>query len=177
MNSNNAEVKSVKVGETLTRPISWVVDGNPEPSLRNKKGVESRQRVCIYCGNDIPITRYQNSTYCSVACRNRKNSYKWAVKTGKIKNPGVGSGGNQSEENNPMYKNGIGYFQRKAFAHYDKKCNRCDSTKNLLVHHCDKDRTNNEITNLEILCKKCHQKHHCHRNPITGKYTKGYSSP
>jgi len=72
MNSNNAEVKSVKVGETLTRSAIQIVDGNPEPSLRNKKGVESRQRVCIYCGNDIPIAKYQNSTYCSITCRNRK---------------------------------------------------------------------------------------------------------
>jgi 5-methylcytosine-specific restriction endonuclease McrA len=50
-------------------------------------------------------------------------------------------------------------------------CNRCASTKHLVAHHIDHDRTNNELSNFEILCKKCHQAHHTKRDS-QGKYTK-----
>lgn len=43
---------------------------------------------------------------------------------------------------------------------------------NLLIHHIDHDRKNNDISNLIVLCKKCHQEHHTKRDPKTGKYLK-----
>lgn len=35
-------------------------------------------------------------------------------------------------------------------------CECCKSTKNLLVHHKDHNRNNNNIENLQILCTSCH---------------------
>jgi 5-methylcytosine-specific restriction endonuclease McrA len=49
------------------------------------------------------------------------------------------------------------------------KCNRCGSKKYLLVHHKDRDRENNDDSNLEVLCKACHQKEHVVRG-TDGKF-------
>lgn len=42
----------------------------------------------------------------------------------------------------------------------DGPCERCGSTRSVLVHHRDGDYTNNKIENLERLCKSCHEKEH-----------------
>lgn len=39
-------------------------------------------------------------------------------------------------------------------------CERCFSDKFLIVHHKDENRQNNILSNLETLCRKCHQTHH-----------------
>lgn len=171
---SQAESKPFKVGETLTDNA----DGNPEPSRldsSNQACVESRQRVCIKCNNVITNKR-KGLIYCSSKCRSAYNSYKWSIKNNKFKKPGVGSGGNQEGINNHQYKNGIGNYNKLAFKNKINICNRCSSVENLLVHHIDHDRSNNELDNLEILCKRCHQKHHENRDS-SGRYTKGYSEP
>ena len=52
------------------------------------------------------------------------------------------------------------YYRKKAYSAYGKLCNRCNSDKFICVHHKDENRKNNDITNLEVLCKRCHQLHH-----------------
>lgn len=169
MNSQ-AEVKPFKVGE----PLASKVDGNPEPSrlkeILNRACVEIRRRVCIKCKGEIPEHKYSNAKYCSDKCRSAYIAYQHCLRHGKFKNPGVGSGGNQKGEKNPNYKTGIGTYSKNAFEYYGRKCNRCNSEQNLLVHHKDENRTNNSIENLEVLCKRCHQEHHCVRDTF-GKYT------
>ena len=42
-----------------------------------------------------------------------------------------------------------------------KMCDRCKRTKNLVVHHKDRNKSNNsDHTNLETLCRICHVKEH-----------------
>lgn len=166
MKTNYAEIKPPKFGETLTHNG----DGNPERSPKVRERVETRRAVCMRCNNELPKRRQK---FCSDRCANAFHSYNWRVAQGLISKPGVGSGGNQLGTSNHMYKNGITSFNKVALDHYGKKCNRCDSMKNILVHHKDADRTNNYLNNLEVLCKKCHQEHHCTRDPISGKYIKG----
>jgi 5-methylcytosine-specific restriction endonuclease McrA len=36
----------------------------------------------------------------------------------------------------------------------------CGSEEHICVHHSDEDRTNNELSNLEILCRSCHAIRH-----------------
>lgn len=166
-----AEVKPFKVGEPLTDNA----DGNTEPSSSNsleQACVETRRRVCIKCGSEIPHTKYKNAKYCSNRCRAAYLAYKSSVKKGKIKKPGVGSGGNQWAENNHRYKTGIVSYKRNTFNYKPKVCERCGAKENILVHHKDENRLNNTLDNLEVLCKKCHQHHHCNRNSKTGKYIK-----
>lgn len=165
-----AESKPSKVGELLTSDV----EDNPEPSNSENSEwacVETRRRVCIKCGNVI-IKKRKGLKFCSSKCRSAYNAYKWCIKTNKFEKPGVGSGGNQEENKNTQYKNGIGIYHKRAFSNKSLICERCSSTEKLLVHHKDEDRDNNELQNLEILCKSCHQKHHCRRD-ILGRYTKG----
>lgn len=63
------------------------------------------------------------------------------------------------------YNGGAGarYYRNLALRHYDHKCNRCGYSKCLScleVHHKDRDRSNNNLSNLEILCRNCHGEEH-----------------
>src|SRR3970282_53385 len=40
------------------------------------------------------------------------------------------------------------------------KCERCGLDEPLVVHHRNRDRTNNSPENIEILCANCHYKEH-----------------
>ena len=43
----------------------------------------------------------------------------------------------------------------------NKRCDRCKHAKNLVVHHKDRNKSNNsDLTNLETLCRSCHVKEH-----------------
>lgn len=164
-----AEVKLLKFGELLTGNA----DDNPEPSLIGNPimaCVETKQGVCIKCNNVITNSR-KGVKYCSKRCRVAHGAYRYCIKHNKFKNPGVGSGNNQYGVNNHMYKTGIGTYSKKGFEFYGRICNRCNSIENLLVHHIDENRKNNELHNLEVLCKRCHQEHHTQKDEL-GRYTK-----
>lgn len=49
-------------------------------------------------------------------------------------------------------------YRKIAFDNFPNLCNRCgiDITVVLEVHHKDRDRNNNHLNNLEILCANCH---------------------
>lgn len=53
-----------------------------------------------------------------------------------------------------------------------KKCERCnyDKYQILQVHHKDRDRRNNELQNLELICPNCHaEEHFLEKSWLTGK--------
>lgn len=63
----------------------------------------------------------------------------------------------------PHYNNGSTNYRTKALREYLNECKRCgwkQVPKILQVHHIDENRSNNDITNLEILCPNCHAEHH-----------------
>ncbi len=53
-------------------------------------------------------------------------------------------------------------YRRIAFAVKPKVCERCGFNQEaaIVVHHRDRDRQNNDIANLEILCANCHAIEH-----------------
>ena len=58
---------------------------------------------------------------------------------------------------------GVRDYRERAFAAYDPECADCGW--NLIddvleVHHKDRDRTNNDVANLIILCPTCHDLTH-----------------
>lgn len=164
---SQAEVKIRKFSE----PSACNDGGNTEPSPVEREGAETKHGLCLKCNGQIPSDKYRNAKYCSTKCRNATTSYRHRVKSGKIQLPGVGSGNNQGHgKNNSKYRTGIGLYSKLGFKHHGRICNRCAVTNNLLVHHIDEDRTNNSISNLEVLCKKCHQNHHCIRDNSSGKF-------
>ena len=57
------------------------------------------------------------------------------------------------------------------------QCERCPNTANLDVHHRDGDPLNNDPSNLEVLCRSCHIRHHRKRFcslPNCGRRHKGH---
>lgn len=81
----------------------------------------------------------------------------------------VHSGYHQSGTLNNNYKNGTGIdWFAEALKILPARCNRCGRVetdekyviRNLLLHHRDGNHNNNDPSNWEILCKKCHQAHH-----------------
>lgn len=82
---------------------------------------------------------------------------------------GVGRGGsNKKGADDSQYKSGIGTFQRlrKKMKEEINRCNRCGKDLSTATHyqwachHIDHDRTNNDPSNFELLCKRCHQLEH-----------------
>ena len=68
------------------------------------------------------------------------------------------------------YKNGDAYYRENAFASKEHKCECCSENRKYIlhVHHIDKNRLNNNLDNLKILCLNCHALHH------TKKTNEGY---
>jgi 5-methylcytosine-specific restriction endonuclease McrA len=60
------------------------------------------------------------------------------------------------------YGNGKFSYREKAFRELEHKCAECGYTNvdALEVHHIDKNRDNNDISNLVILCANCHTIRH-----------------
>jgi len=49
----------------------------------------------------------------------------------------------------------------EALSYYGKKCNECNRTHDLHVHHKTYERLGNELMlDLEVLCEECHYKRH-----------------
>lgn len=133
------------------------------------------EKTCPYCGT-IFITTGRNHKFCTKICQ-----YKWQVDNGIQKEyrdranakmgmvVGIGSGGLTGKgEKNQNYKHGRYTFRNYAreLVRLGVPCNKCGkdltgATRGYWCgHHKDHDPTNNNLNNLEILCKRCHQIHH-----------------
>ena len=63
----------------------------------------------------------------------------------------------------PHYINGLQEYRDVAFKNKEKKCERCGFKEHpeiIQVHHKDRNRDNNNINNLEVLCPNCHMFEH-----------------
>lgn len=114
----------------------------PEPNVK-----------CAHCGEtfyktDSKLKKSKSGLY--FCCREHKDL---AQRIGGIK-----------EIMPPHY--GVGDhadYRKLALGHYGGSCGRCGFDKNLaglVVHHKDRNRSNNKIPNLEVLCANCHAIEH-----------------
>lgn len=78
-------------------------------------------------------------------------------------NVGIGSGnGAGSGPEHHSYKTGVGLYSVKYLATVEHICERCktdidfSNSYKWCVHHKDRNRENNNLSNLELLCKRCH---------------------
>lgn len=149
-----------------------------------------KTKECLRCQTVFEITG-RNTKYC-IECRRiraREATKEWAIKKGILNGKGSGSSTGKGRDN-PNYKNGIGIFHKikheiKAIKRYCEKCSKDllgASKYQWCMHHKDHDRTNNDASNLELLCKRCHQiEHECwkafegvetkvERDTLTGRY-------
>ena len=121
----------------------------------------SVQCNCANCGKEIWKTKSQlarsktGNVYCSRSCATSKNNT--LFKTG---------------ENHPNYV-GNDYRQKALYA-YEHKCAICgynEDQRILEVHHKDENRSNNELSNLIILCPNCHRKITLHYYELSNDLT------
>lgn len=107
---------------------------------------------CTNCGKEIekfPAQIKRSKTgnlYCSRSCSSSQNNKlfkKW--------------------KNHPQYKTGKTFYRTLKIKSVETpKCENCgfDNILALEVHHIDRNRKNNEIENLSILCANCHKIEH-----------------
>lgn len=126
-----------------------------------------RPTNCIECGAPITQPKTSKKLYCKDCIRKRKIAQVMKARKKRIPTTeiGVGSGNSSKNKNQPL---GIQTYRRAK----QTECAWCGATKNLIVHHVDGNRYNNELTNLVTICRSCHQKHHTIRDPKTGRYIK-----
>lgn len=157
------------------------------PNPERLKECSEIHTLCKRCGQEFTYLRTYSSNgvrkYCE-ACKielHRERAYNSRLRRGLIKNPGVGSGNAQGNGvQNHNYTNGYGIYRKLAMEHIPPeqwKCMYCGATYSqsrkhpskkmpLLIHHKDGNRRNNDPSNWEIVCKRCHQVllHKCEQN-------------
>ncbi len=132
-----------------------------------------KTKHCKYCNTEYTPTG-SSSFYCSKEHQRLDNKDKmkihqirhriWKENISKV---GVGSG-TGSGSSNVMYKGGLGQFRSMSLALRQEfqSCERCNkdlynaNRYEWCVHHKDHNRNNNVWSNLEMLCKRCHQLEH-----------------
>lgn len=107
---------------------------------------------CAYCGEPFyknPSKMANSKSGLFFCCREHKDL---AQRHGGI-----------AEIQPPHYADGKCAYRAKAFRLLKNECLDCgfDKCTNILVvHHLDMDRTNNDISNLVLLCPTCHDIRH-----------------
>lgn len=109
----------------------WTKNGRPSAIVYNK--------VCLGCNMPFSVRgeKRKSQTTCSYSCASKVY---------------------RSGSRHPNYTDGSSNYRIKALQYYENKCCKCgySNIDALEVHHIDKNRKNNEISNLEILCANCH---------------------
>jgi|SRR5438105_288839 len=99
--------------------------------------------ACAHCGKEFRASPSENRKYCSRACVNKSSKSIW-IATFSTARKNMGRRGMLT------------------------KCQRCgyhEEPRILGIHHKDRDRKNNEVGNLEVLCPMCHSLEHMHHLP------------
>ena len=87
------------------------------------------------------------------------------------KNLSISHIGIQAGNNHPQWKGGKERYHCKIANsvykehHINIICEKCSLPSNIQIHHKDRNRKNNNIDNLQALCRKCHASLH-HRNIV-----------
>jgi hypothetical protein len=132
---------------------------------------------CPVCEKEFTVHHYRlqkrQQICCSLSCKYKFATIKNAITRNCIKCGKSFSFVKSEEKFRPkiycshecMYKgkitNEITFYREKAFDNLPNKCYFCNIIQGRLeVHHIDKDRTNNNLSNLIIICKSCHKKLH-----------------
>lgn len=121
-------------------------------------------KICIDCNHEFEAkTSAKRCAICQTEFRkinNRQRALRSAYKSGRIKEPGVGSGNSSTNKNRPL---SIQTYRRVLKDH----CEECGKQRprsynpwEWCVHHKDENRYNNDPDNLITVCKSCHQRIH-----------------
>ncbi len=160
MNIKKAFVDCDYCGKSIERIAKWI-NHNKKHNLKSycNKSCQSKGTsinlvvVCNACGKKIkrqPSDIKQSKTqifYCSKLCYYTSLS----GNTSMLKDDG----------RHWCYKTGRSSYRKDALGYYGEKCSVCGySVVNVLqVHHKDKNRDNNQIENLDVLCPTHHREY------------------
>jgi len=135
-----------------------------------------KEKSCVSCNASFipkgPAGKYCQDCVVPSSSReyHRLASQKHLRKMGREVGVGSGKSSKNRGPNHPQYKDGwTTYFKHRAHLKATiNQCQRCSkdlssaSKWEWVCHHKDHDRSNSDISNLEILCKRCHQiEHEC----------------
>jgi len=162
--------------------------------IKDGDNMEIKKFICIQCGKEFEKKVYgkgREFKFCGMNCywQNKKGKKIEHLKDIQFKKGHKLNLGKKRPDvtlrnlvNNPMKNtvsqekssdthkvHGRWVGRSKAFRYKKEICEVCKSQSNLEVHHIDKNRENNELTNLLVLCKKCHQKIHNRLNELERK--------
>lgn len=111
--------------------------------------------VCAVCSipfyrSDFRKTKSKSGIYfCNRKCKDLGQTLNFGIKEIMPKHFGTAK------------KDASGHYRRVAFNAHDKtKCNLCGYSSHpeiLVVHHKDKNRMNDSVDNLQVLCPNCHE--------------------
>lgn len=120
------------------------------PKKKKKKKLNSE---CYYCKKKI----YRKPS----KLKKTKNGLFFCSQDHKCLAQRISSGLKDAQPSH--YKDGSSNYRSIAFSEHDKVCNNCGYNKHieiLQVHHKDRNKKNNLLNNLEILCPNCHSEDH-----------------
>lgn len=119
-----------------------IVDNDIDTSHWRVNGTKPSKQVtlnCPVCTKLFSFPEREPKTTCGYSCA---NTY---FRSGK---------------DHPNWKNGsLSTYRANALREYGCICSKCGYSENLaaiVVHHIDKNRENNSIDNLQVLCCNCH---------------------
>jgi len=129
---------------TLRLSKAKIISCSRKCSFEARRRLCSITRQCKYCGNDFSFcksrAKYFKKIFCSLKCSNKSQS---------------------SGRKDSQFIHGKGRYRKIAFQNLPNICSFCKKTKKHMdIHHIDHNRSNNEISNLTILCRSCHLKYH-----------------
>jgi hypothetical protein len=123
--------------------------------------------TCQDCNTNFEFHAVRSWAKRCPACRkaaSNKRAYDHAVRSGKVKKPGVGSGGAQRRQDNHQWKGGVAAYRYMLKQEgIPEICFNCSkdlsalTSYHKLVHHLNEDRSDNRMSNLKWCCKACHQ--------------------
>lgn len=102
-----------------------------------------KEKNCVVCGKSILAGL--NKKTCSRICANKNRK-------------GIKYGTKRVKDKVSSYKS----LKLRLLNERDKKCERCGygEFQILQIHHKDRNRNNNDLDNLELICPNCHTKEH-----------------
>lgn len=111
---------------------------------KNRKVIDKESRICFTCGIYYAATKRSGKKYCSIQCCNKQ----------KIK------------DGAPSFAAVRANMKKAGEINICERCGYKEHPHILGIHHKDRDRSNNQRNNLEVLCPNCHilehLSHTCH---------------